>query len=112
MSSSFLRYCLMGGVNVGINVGVTAFMHEMVGAPEELAYCVALVTLLTVSAGNVFMAQNVPAVADAGQILTVGTPVKLLGDTSVQMIAGTAAATATIGVQIFKRGLARQGNPV
>ena len=49
MLRSFFRYCVMGGVNICINVGVTAFMHEVVGAPEELAYATALLTLLTIN---------------------------------------------------------------
>ncbi len=88
---------------------VTDTNSVVVPADPDMAYCV--VVLLTVSAGSIFMSQNAPAVDVKGQLMVLGEPLKLFGDQSVEMLAGTAAATATVGFQVFKRGLPRQGEP-
>lgn len=46
---SFVRFCLMGGVNLGINMGLTAFLHEIMKASEELAFAVALATIFAIN---------------------------------------------------------------
>lgn len=48
-SSSFLRYCLMGVVNAGLGIGMTALLHEVLRASEELAYAVTLATVFVVN---------------------------------------------------------------
>lgn len=48
-SRSFLRYCLMGVVNAGISIGLTALLHEVFHASEELAYAVTLATVFVIN---------------------------------------------------------------
>ncbi len=48
-SRSLLRYCLVGAGNFGLSLGLTAFLHEILGAPEELAFGVTLVTLFVIN---------------------------------------------------------------
>lgn len=86
---------------------VTDAGDVVVAADPDMAYCI--VTLFTVTGGSVFMARGVAAVDDAGHLMVVNERLKLFGGQSVQMIAGTAAQTATVGVQTFLRGLPRQG---
>lgn len=89
---------------------VTDTNSVIVAADPDMAYCI--VTLLTVSGGSIFMAQNAPAVDLKGQPMILLESVKLFGGQSVEMIAGTAAQTATVAFQVFKRGLPRQGKAV
>lgn len=94
---------------------VTDTNSVIVAADPDMAYCI--VTLLTVSGGSIFMAQNAPAVADKGQLMILGVggnsgALKLFGGQSVEMIADTAAQTATVAFQVFLRGLPRQGKAV
>lgn len=89
---------------------VTDTNSVAVAADDDMAYCV--VTLLSVSAGIVFMAQGVVSEAAKGQLMVVGERRKLFGPQSVQMIVDTATETATVAVQVFKRGFPRQGDAV
>jgi len=41
----FLRYGAVGGIGFGINLATTISLHEVVGAPEELAFAVAQVVV-------------------------------------------------------------------
>ena len=43
------RFAAMGAVGFGLNVAVTVSLHEWLGAPEELAFAVALVTVFVFS---------------------------------------------------------------
>ena len=86
---------------------VTDTNSVIVSADVDMAYVV--VTLLSVTAGNVFMAQRSAAVAGKGQLMVIGEARKIFGDKTVQMVVDTGAATAEIAFQVFKRGLPRQG---
>lgn len=55
LKKSFVRYCIIGAVNIVINIGLTAFMHEVMDAPEELAYAVGLVTVFVL---NYFLSRH------------------------------------------------------
>ena len=94
------------------SAAITDVNSIAVAADPDRAYCV--VTLLVLSGGAVFFAQNAAALADNGQAFdgVVGQRIKLFGPESVQMINGTPAQTATIGIQTFKRGFVRQGTAV
>jgi putative flippase GtrA len=42
MSARFIRFTAMGSLGLILNLGITAFVHEVLGASEELAFAVAL----------------------------------------------------------------------
>lgn len=46
---SFIRYCAVGVFNLALNLGLMAFLHEVLGAPEELAYAVSLITIFVIN---------------------------------------------------------------
>jgi len=46
---SFARYCAVGVLNLGLNLGVTAFLHEIAHAPEEAAYAAGLLSVFVVN---------------------------------------------------------------
>ena len=46
-SQRFLRFVGMGSVGFCLNLAITAFVHEVLGASEELAFAVALATVFT-----------------------------------------------------------------
>lgn len=46
MTRSFLRFCLTTVLSMVVNFGLTIALHELARWPEELAYAVALVTVL------------------------------------------------------------------
>lgn len=61
---SALRYCLVGAANAVGGLTLTALLHEVAHAPEELAYAVALATLFVI---NFFVARHyVYEAADGG----------------------------------------------
>lgn len=94
-----------------ISAAVTDTNSVALAADADRAYSV--VTLLSVTSGFVFLAQGAVAEADKGQMFAaVGSRLKIFGSGSVQVIAGEAAQTATLGIQEFKRGLPRQGTAV
>jgi putative flippase GtrA len=46
-SERFLRFVGMGSVGFCLNLAITAFVHEVLGVTEELAFAVALITVFT-----------------------------------------------------------------
>ena len=47
--SRLARFAVMGGVGFVLNIGITVGLHEGLGAPEELAFGVALVVVFVFS---------------------------------------------------------------
>jgi putative flippase GtrA len=47
--SRLARFAAMGGIGFALNVGITVGLHEGLGAPEELAFGVALVIVFVFS---------------------------------------------------------------
>jgi putative flippase GtrA len=45
------RFAAMGAVGFGLNIAVTVSLHEWLGAPEELAFAVALTSRYLIFAG-------------------------------------------------------------
>lgn len=45
----------MGALNLGLNLGLTAFLHEVVHAPAEVAYGVGLITIFIL---NFFLSRH------------------------------------------------------
>lgn len=45
----FARFAAMGAIGFSLNIAVTVSLHEWSGAPEELAFAVALVVVFVVS---------------------------------------------------------------
>ena len=43
----FFRFAAMGSLGLGLNVGITAFVHEVLGVSEELAFAVALACVVS-----------------------------------------------------------------
>lgn len=77
-------------------------------ADADRAY--AVITLHSVTTGDVFFAVGHPAEAAKGQKFQLGVPVRVWGRQDVNAICGTAAATALVIQQSFNRGLPRQGD--
>lgn len=49
LKGKFFRWCAVGGVNLGINAGLTALLHEVAGMPEEGAYAVSLAVVFVLN---------------------------------------------------------------
>ena len=46
LKNRFIRYCLITALSFGINVGLTTFLHEVVGMAEEGAFACSLAVVL------------------------------------------------------------------
>jgi putative flippase GtrA len=47
--SRMARFAVMGAAGFGLNIGLTVLLHEVLGAPEELAFAVALAVVFAFS---------------------------------------------------------------
>lgn len=47
--SRLVRFAVMGGIGFALNIGITVGLHEGLGAPEELAFGVALAVVFIFS---------------------------------------------------------------
>ncbi len=90
------------------SAALTDARSAIIAADADRAYVV--VTLESVTAGDVFVAVGATAVALAGQKLELDIPQKFFGGEVLNGICGTAVATAVVLVQAFLRGLPRQGD--
>jgi putative flippase GtrA len=48
-AASLARFAGLGGISFATNVGLTAFLHELVHLPEEVAFAISLVTVFTMN---------------------------------------------------------------
>jgi putative flippase GtrA len=47
MLKSLFRFGSVGGISFAINIGLTAFLHELLGIVEEIAFSIALAVAFT-----------------------------------------------------------------
>ncbi len=45
LRTSAIRFVLISGLSFVVNLGVTIVLHEVCGAPEEMAFAIALITV-------------------------------------------------------------------
>ncbi len=92
------------------SAAITDSTSSILSVDPDRAY--AILTLESVTGGSVFFSQGGAAVALNGRRLFVDEEHIVYGSDLVAGICGTAAQTAVVLVQVFKRGLIRQGEAV